>query len=66
MIMCKALQFLELWKIDDKRVVEIYELVGGCMIHLVAERIIWANETLPGMYPVHALPKEVIVLQILG
>jgi hypothetical protein len=46
----EALQYLKFWKIDEEQATQIYELVGGRMIHLkwiaggIAE-----NVTLEGM-----------------
>jgi len=46
----EALQYLKLRKIDEKQATQIYELVGGRMIHLksIADDI-ESNSTLEGM-----------------
>ena len=45
----EALQYLKLRKIDEEQAARIYELIGGCMIHLksIADEI--KNSTLEGM-----------------
>jgi hypothetical protein len=46
----EALQYLKLRKIDDGQAVQIYELVGGRMIHLVSVATEIQDEaTLQGM-----------------
>ena len=46
----EALEYLKLWKINEERAEQIYELVGGRMIHLksMADGI-QNNITLEGM-----------------
>jgi hypothetical protein len=46
----EALQYLKLWKIDEEQAAQIYELVGGRMIHLrSAANEIKKNHTVEGM-----------------
>jgi hypothetical protein len=46
----EALQYFKLWEIDKEQAAQIYELVGGRMIHLkyMADKI-KRNVTLEGM-----------------
>jgi hypothetical protein len=46
----EALQYLKLWKIDEKQAAQIYDFVGGRMIHLqsFADEI-KRNRTFEGM-----------------